>query len=207
MKQFFFFLISVCFLIFCLADVTLLPVEGSYFKFLSMLLILLAAPSQKRPVLCYTVFCDFLLLFTPFYTIGVAFFTIVHLLYVYGLIYEKGQQKMAFLLLPLAMVLSLLDLYSAALCYIVVFLAHIGTAWAKKANKAYKIGLLLFALCDCCTALSFLTANTAASRLIWILYVPSQILLTTAKPTFAISTGLLPRQTKYLHPYRLQKRK
>ena len=211
MKQFFFFLIGVCFLGFFMADFGILQARGSYFKFLSMICLLLTTMPSVKPVLCYTVFCDFLLLFTPFYAMGVGFFTVVHLLYLYELRYpfhkQKGQQKIAFFLLPLGLLLSCFYLYSVVLCYITVFLVHIITAYMKKTSKFYKAGLLLFALCDCCTAISFLTGNELVSHMIWILYMPSQILLTTAKEPYTVSTVLRPQQTKYLCPYRLQKKK
>ncbi len=138
---------------------------------------------------------------------GVAFFTIVHLLYLCQMFpfleYEKRQQTYMFLLLPFGILLSFLPLYWIAACYSILFLLHILIVFTQKYSKIYEIGLLLFALCDCCTAISFLTGNTLVAKCIWILYLPSQILLSITEQ-YSFSTALLLLPIKY---HSIQKRK
>ena len=55
--------------------------------------------------------------------------------------------------------LSFLPLYWIVACYSMIFLLHILIVFTQKYSKVYELGLLLFALCDCCTAISFLTGN------------------------------------------------
>lgn len=177
-------------------------ITSSHFKFLAMILLFFTANHFKKMILIYTIFCDFLLLFTSLYCLGVAFFTIVHLLYLYQmqpfLEYKKKQQECMILLLPFGVLLSFFPLYSIVICYSIIFLLHIITAYTQKCNNLYKIGLILFVLCDCCTAISFLTKNIIVGRCIWILYLPSQILLTFTKQHY-FSTVLPLLQIKYPH--------
>ena len=185
-------------------------ITSSHFKFLAMILLFFTANHFKKMILSYTIFCDFLLLFTSLYCLGVAFFTIVHLLYLYQmqpfLEYKKKQQECMILLLPFGVLLSFFPLYSIVICYSIIFLLHIITAYTQKCNNLYKIGLILFVLCDCCTAISFLTKNIIVGRCIWILYLPSQILLTFTKQHY-FSTVLPLLQIKYLHQFHLQKKR
>ena len=136
--------------------------------------------------------------------------TIVHLLYLYQmqpfLEYKKKQQECMILLLPFGVLLSFFPLYSIVICYSIIFLLHIITAYTQKCNNLYKIGLILFVLCDCCTAISFLTKNIIVGRCIWILYLPSQILLTFTKQHY-FSTVLPLLQIKYPHQFHLQKKR
>ena len=177
-------------------------ITSSHFKFLAMILLFFTANHFKKMILIYTIFCDFLLLFTSLYCLGVAFFTIVHLLYLYQmqpfLEYKKKQQECMILLLPFGVLLSFFPLYSIVICYSIIFLLHIITAYTQKCNNLYKIVLILFVLCDCCTAISFLTKNIIVGRCIWILYLPSQILLTFTKQHY-FSTVLPLLQIKYPH--------
>ena len=185
-------------------------ITSSHFKFLAMILLFFTANHFKKMILSYTIFCDFLLLFTSLYCLGVAFFTIVHLLYLYQmqtfLEYKKKQQECMILLLPFGVLLSFFPLYSIVICYSIIFLLHIITAYTQKCNNLYKIGLILFVLCDCCTAISFLTKNIIVGRCIWILYLPSQILLTFTKQHY-FSTVLPLLQIKYPHQFHLQKKR
>ncbi len=204
-KKYLFFCIIICMMLFIMIDFELYTFEkitSSHFKFLAMILLFFTANHFKKMILIYTIFCDFLLLFTSLYCLGVAFFTIVHLLYLYQmqpfLEYKKKQQECMILLLPFGVLLSFFPLYSIVICYSIIFLLHIITAYTQKCNNLYKIGLILFVLCDCCTAISFLTKNIIVGRCIWILYLPSQILLTFTKQHY-FSTVLPLLQIKYPH--------
>lgn len=212
-QKYLFFCIIICMIMFIVIDFEIYYIEGitsSYFKFLSMILLFLSANYFKKMILCYTIFCDFLLLFTSWYTLGIAFFIVVHLFYLCQMIpffeYQKRQQQCMILLLPFGILFSFLPLYIAAICYSIIFLFHIVTSFTQKCNKIYITGLILFALCDCCTAISFLTFNTMAAKCIWILYLPSQILLTTTKQHY-FSTALPLPQIKYHCLLHLQKKK
>ncbi|USF29570.1 hypothetical protein C820_000970 [Clostridium sp. MD294] len=212
-KKCLFFCIVVCMILFIIIDFKIYTFKGitsSNFKFLAMILLFFTANRFKKMILSYTIFCDFLLLFTSWYCLGVAFFTIVHILYLCQmqpfLEYEKRQQECMIMLLPFGILLSFLPLYSIVICYSMVFLLHIISSYAQKCSNLYKIGLILFVLCDCCTAISFLTKNIIVGRCIWILYLPSQILLTITKQHY-FSTVLPLLQIKYPHQLRLQKKR
>lgn len=200
-------------IMFVIMDFEIYHIEGitsSYFKFSAMILLFLSANYFKKMILCYTIFCDFLLLFTSWYTLGIAFFIVVHLFYLCQMIpffeYQKRQQQCMILLLPFGILLSFLPLYTVAICYSITFLLHIIVAFVLKCGKIYIIGLILFALCDCCTAISFLTFNIMIAKCIWILYLPSQILLTITEQQY-FSTVLQLPQIKYPHLLRLQKKR
>lgn len=212
-KKYLFFCIVVCFILFVGMDFNIYRIKGitsSHFKFLAMMLLFFAANNIKKMTLCYTIFCDYLLLFTSFYSLGVAFFTIVHILYLCQMLpfleYEKRQQQCMMLLLPFGILFSFLPLYVVAVFYSNVFLSHIVVALCQKCSKMYVIGLFLFVLCDCCTAISYLTANIFIAKCIWILYLPSQLLLSFA-PQHTISTVLPLLQIQYLYQLHLQKKK
>lgn len=200
-------------IMFVIMDFEIYHIEGitsSYFKFSAMILLFLSANYFKKMILCYTIFCDFLLLFTSWYTLGIAFFIVVHLFYLCQMIpffeYQKRQQQCMILLLPFGILLSFLPLYTVAICYSITFLLHIIVAFVLKCGKIYITGLILFILCDCCTAISFLTFNIMAAKCIWILYLPSQILLTITEQQY-FSTVLQLPQIKYPHLLRLQKKR
>jgi len=212
-KKYLFFCIAICMIMFIIIDFELYTfdkITSSNFKFLAMILLFFAANHFKKIILSYTIFCDFLLLFTSLYCLGVAFFTMVHLLYLYQmqpfLEYEKRQHECMILLLPFGILLSFLPLYSIVICYSMVFLFHIIIAYTQKCSNQYKIGLILFALCDCCTAISFLTGNIIVGRCIWILYLPSQILLTITKQHYFSTVSPL-LQIRYPHQFHLQKKR
>lgn len=212
-KKYLFFVFIVCSMLFVAIDFRIWSIEGiisSYFKFLAMIVLFLMASTMRKMILCYTIFCDYLLLFTSFYTLGVAFFIIVHVFYLCQMIpfleYEKRQQQCMVLLLPVGILLSFLPLYVVAVCYSCIFLCHIIVAFCQKYNKMYVVGLILFALCDCCTAISYLTKNIFVGRCIWILYLPSQILITMT-PQQYFSTVLPLLQIEYPHLLDLQKKK
>lgn len=212
-KKYLFFCIVICFVLFVAMDFGIWSIEGvtsSYFKFLAMIVLFFIANTTRKMILCYTIFCDYLLLFTSFYTLGVAFFIIVHVFYLCQMIpfleYENRQQQCMLLLLPIGILLSFLPLYVVVVFYSGIFLFHIVLALYQKYNKTYMIGLFLFVLCDCCTAISYLTKNIFAGKCIWILYLPSQILLTiTPQQYFSTVLPLL----RIRHPFqlRLQKKK
>jgi hypothetical protein len=212
-QKYLFCCITICMIMFVIMDFGIYHVENitsSYFKFLAMTLLFLSANYYKKMILCYTIFCDFLLLFTSMYTLGIAFFIVVHLFYLCQMIpffeYQKRQQQCMLLLLLFGILFSFLPLYTVAICYSITFLLHIIVAVTQKCSKMYITGLVLFVLCDCCTAISFLTFNTMVAKCIWILYLPSQILLTITKQHY-FSTVLPLPQIKYPHLLRLQKKR
>lgn len=210
-KKYFFGGIAICIALFVMIDIEIynIHISSSYFKFSAMILLFLSANNFKKMILCYTIFCDAILLFTSYYTLGIAFFTVVHLLYICQMIpfleYQKRQQQCMLCFFPFGILFCFFDLYTAAICYSIVFFIHIVAAFTQKCSKIYALGLVLFAFCDGCTAISFLTGNIFAAKCIWILYLPSQILLTTAHQHY-FSTALLPLQVKLLFPV-FQKKK
>lgn len=79
-----------------------------------------------------------------------------------------------------------LTIFLMMLCslYAFIFIGNIILAWRlKNENKVFLIGLLLFFLCDCNVAIYNITEGISmellslSGRLIWLFYLPSQVLL------------------------------
>jgi hypothetical protein len=166
----------------------------------------IAFPTPVCLPLFVTIICDFFLLFTAQYPLGVWLFCLVHLLYCSLLSqksHQKKQQMLLSSLLPFGMVWC--PLYFACFCYMACFCCHILLAFLKKKffsfalGRVYLLALVLFALCDILTALLQFTKNNALVPFIWICYAPSQLLLAFAgKKLF--STSWPPVQIQLFRP-------
>ncbi len=166
---------------------------------------LIAFPSPFSLPLFVTVICDYFLLFTTQYTLGVSLFCTVHLYYIILLSQKENKKRQQILLaslLPFGAIL--LPLYWMCFCYILCFLFHIKAAYAQKQNypsvlhKAYLFALMLFALCDILTAEFQLSQDSFLVPFIWVCYAPSQILLAIVGVKLS-SIGWLPEQISFYH--------
>lgn len=178
-----------------------LQADGNQLKFVIIVLVGMLSMERDaylRSALALTVVCDFLLLFTKLYTLGVTLFCIVHILHLfrYGVTREtlcrNGIAQLCFCVLWLPLPL----LYRVSASYAGLFLLHLQTVWsmAKEHKQKIQIALLLFACCDMLTALFFVTGQVLFARWIWAFYVPSQMLLACSPlPTKIYGKLILPK--------------
>jgi hypothetical protein len=177
------------------------------FKYLSILLCLLfsltAPPVTERRLvsaaLAFTLLADtFLLVLNRRYTLGVALFCVVQLLYLARiLLASKGRLRPTLVLvrraalaaaaLALLQVLGALSLLNALSgVYFTQLLANGAESLTlRRRGRPYilfSIGLFLFIGCDICVGLHNLVPASAAGAFarvgMWLFYLPSQVLLT-----------------------------
>lgn len=148
-----------------------------------------------RP-LFLTVFCDYFLLFTTNHSLGLAIFSLVHLLYADFWNKKRSGRKATsqnvFCFLLFFPILLSLPLPAVALVYIACFLYHITISIGAQASKTYLLGLTLFVLCDVFTLLSFVTSKSIFSSIIWLCYCPALVLMVFPIP--------LPLEQKFVRP-------
>lgn len=174
---------------------------------------LLAFPSPACIPLFLTVICDYFLLFTEEYTIGVTLFCLVHLIYVF-LLLESPKEKRQWWIYPLLLsfISVLLPLYGICIYYIFCFGYHIRKTYAiiqKKPNLLQKLSLFalfLFALCDVLTAILNITGINALVPLLWLCYTPSQALLALTRRN-TLSNDWKPVHIPFFLPQGLQNKK
>ena len=141
--------------------------------------------------LMFTIVADLILvIICEHLPIGVGFFILVQLGYLNFIHYEKNKFRfITTIIITLIALLILiifrndpnLNIYVSTL-YGLLFISNTTFAIIKKLDKMFIIGLILFMLCDICVALDtlqfFNDPNDFIFRLIWVFYMPSQILIT-----------------------------
>ena len=141
--------------------------------------------------LMFTIVADLILvIICEHLPIGVGFFILVQLGYLNFIHYEKNKFKFITTIIITLIVLLILiifrndpnlNIYVSTL-YGLLFISNTTFAIIKKLDKMFIIGLILFMLCDICVALDtlqlFNDPNDFIFRLIWVFYMPSQILIT-----------------------------
>ncbi len=142
-----------------------------------------------------TIISDGILLFTPFYKIGVYFFCLVQLFYIHFFIQKKASYNLFFFLL----FFLIFPLPVIGTIYALLFCVHVTIAFdlwkQKKAQpyfELYLLGLFLFICCDVFVAMGYFT--TPQPTLIWMFYAPSQLIL-------AFTAKELPPLPKPFAPY------
>jgi len=177
------------FLVFLILTFLFLDFSPFYFPFFSNLLKLsfvffLCFFAKDTPFflpLFFTFFCDYFLLFTTNYTLGLSLFTLVHLLYSNlwkqkrgGLFPTSNILFQYCLFFPL---LICLPLPMVTLVYLTSFLYHISVSIQVHTPVCYLFGLFLFILCDGFTLLCFITKSSFFSNFIWLCYAPALLLM------------------------------
>lgn len=141
-----------------------------------------------------TIISDGFLLFTPYLKIGVYFFCLVQLFYIFFLLHKKPPYFLFFFLLFfLIFPLPVLGVVYALLFFIHGIIAYF--LWKQKKAKPYfglyLLGLFLFICCDILVAIGHF--SDPQPILIWIFYAPSQLLLAfTAKELPPVPIPLVP---------------
>lgn len=186
----------------------IMDIPSVWVKYISICLCFIAAflhfiKTRRRfivTVMAFTLLADtFLLLLDTYYILGVLSFCVVQTLYAAYMISLSGNKSIiprtglfisAVIILitnHLADVLSIASIWSFTQLFINVF--HAFLIRKKHANGSlFAAGLLLFLMCDTCVGLSNITMyipafsftgiSFAANYLMWIFYLPSQVLIT-----------------------------
>ena len=171
-----------------------LPADGC--KLALVALCALLARGQTRWGAAFTVVCDFLLLFTPYFTAGVCIFCVVQLVYLRDLLEKRaggaptkkqslgalwpGLLFVGILILAPAdrLLLAVAGAYGALLLQNAVLGVRVACQSRRRMDVLRAVGFWLFVGCDICVALY----NTAwpvwsVGRWMWLFYGPSQALL------------------------------
>lgn len=141
--------------------------------------------------LFFTLMADlFLLYLNSYYEIGVSLFIVAQILHLVRINYGNRKLYVSVIiriLLSLSCVILLVVLKMVSLLNILVAVyfpqlvmnfidSLINSDW-KAGGILYSIGLLFFIGCDVCVGISNLITSRPASLLIWIFYLPSQVLI------------------------------
>lgn len=149
--------------------------------FLSIFFCIFITNNFKNSIIFFiTTIADYFLLFTNYYTIGIIFFIIVQILRLFHYSTKKEIPIILVLFsLLIGIIIKLLINTFIGICTIYAFLLISNAIIVIKQKKFYlSIGMILFILCDFSVALYYLYPNlTISSKLIWIFYLPSAILL------------------------------
>src|SRR5699024_1707329 len=132
-----------------------------------------------------TIFTDYLLLFTRYYEWGIFFFIVVQFMrYLQRMIDHNNYHPyiLVFSVMGFYLLLQVFlpQLIALAITYGTFLLLNTWEAYHAGDDKLF-IGYLLFCLCDLCVAMgNILETGMVANgfrKLIWIFYLPSQILI------------------------------
>lgn len=181
------FLIYITFIIF-----DLLKFDSTYIKYAGIILCLIYAIYNRKKnrafAMIFTLIADFfLLVLNNYYEIGLLSFIIVQLAYFYFLgNIDRGYFNMfllirGFVIITGSLVLYILNSFSLlnelVLIYFSNLLLNALQACLCK-QKVFTIGLVLFVCCDVCVGLHNINAAyTLATFLMWVFYLPSQVLI------------------------------
>ena len=188
---------TILFLIFIFLD--LRHQDSSLFKYSGIVLCLIhtlfVRNIEGSLAFCLTLAADwFLLIQNTHYPAGVLFFLLVQAVYAHILV-QKGCRLLlplrTFLLALSQIVLVLLKrcdlLNSMVLFYFTLLVGNLFSSFTNKKLRIMSGGFLLFVCCDICVGLFNLldpgTARNVAAILMWIFYLPSQVLLALGQDT------------------------
>ncbi len=146
----------------------------------------------------FTLAADFNMLIVENYSMGITFFCMVQIIYFYR--YSENC-SLTLLISFFAASFFMLNLFivsivAIAICYFICFFLSLTSAIKAFVQKKYPYpnsylilwGMALFCCCDINVALSYLNANQLSAHLIWVFYLPSQILLSFSAKTFKVRT-------------------
>ncbi len=178
MKKLVLLTIAILYLSFIVLDIKGSFIEANYIKFASISLIFILSLFKNNGYavigLLLTVVCDYLLLFTQKYSLGIMIFSISHLLYINSQLKKDSLTTVLSLGLPFLFIFF--GIIIQCLFYLLLMLFNILIS-IKKENAFVFAAFILFALCDVCVAGFNITNSYFLMALIWIFYVPSQALL------------------------------
>ena len=173
----------------CFIAMDLLGINSTYIKYAGIILCFVFSMLNKQRLkslaFALTLVADyFLLVINDYYLIGIIAFICVQLVYHIFLGNKNNYKSSLFLgllfmsigLIALSYTLNLNALSILAIIYFGNLLVNVYMSHQK--NKVIFLGFVLFMFCDICVGLHnmFLTNHTL-SILMWVFYLPSQVLI------------------------------
>ena len=170
-------------------------IDSTYVKYLGIILCLIYAIYNKKKYrrlsMTFTLIADFfLLVINKHYELGLLSFIIVQICYLYFLGNIDNTYFTRFLIIRLSMfvvgtVLLIVSKNMSLLNELVlIYFSNLLTNAIQScfgSNKLLTLGLILFVCCDICVGLHNISATyTVASFLMWVFYLPSQVLIVLA---------------------------
>lgn len=172
----------------------LVGADSSFIKYAGILLCLLMCVLSKKALgstaLLFTAFADyFLLILDDHYCLGIASFIIVQLIYSLSLRNNEVNNRYPIRGIAIAATVLMLSVMGIntlenmlALSYFSLLFGNCLLSFTNKKLGLFSCGLTLFVLCDICVGLhNVLTTSTLyeiVSFMMWIFYLPSQVLIT-----------------------------
>lgn len=193
MKKHFLILETIIYALFITLDIH--KVDSTYIKYLGIILCLIFAIYNRKKIriisMIFTLIADyFLLVINSYYEIGLLSFIVVQMCYIYFLGNISNKHLKTYLLIRVVFVIfgsiilyisnNMSILNELVLIYFSSLLISAVQSWFS-GNKVLAIGLSLFVCCDICVGLHNISATyTVASFLMWVFYLPSQVLIVLA---------------------------
>lgn len=172
----------------------LVGADSSFIKYAGILLCLMMCALSKKALgstaLLFTAIADyFLLILDDHYCLGIASFIIVQSIYLLSLrenSIDNHYLLRAIVIGMIVLVLFVADLFTLenvlALSYFSLLFGNCLLSFTNKKLGLFSCGLTLFVLCDICVGLhNVLTTSTLyeiVSFMMWVFYLPSQVLIT-----------------------------
>ena len=190
-----FFIISEFLLYALFIVMDILRINSSYIKYLGIILCFIYALSNKnKPRIISTVFTliadFFLLILDKYYEVGLISFIIVQISYFYFLgNIDKGYFNMflyfrGFFIIIGVLILYILKQVSFINILVIIYFVNLVFNFIHASvlkQKTLALGLGLFICCDICVGLHNInSAYTLATFLMWVFYLPSQVLIVIA---------------------------
>lgn len=193
MKKGFIISESIIYILFILLD--LQKINSTYIKYLGIILCLIYAfynhKKYQSVSMVFTLIADlFLLVLNTNYEIGVISFIVVQIIYLFFIKNINNRNFNLYLLFRIIVIVTgILILYKISyinllnvlvIIYFSNLLINTIESYGIK-NNTLALGLTLFVCCDICVGLNnILPQETIATFLMWVFYLPSQVLIVLA---------------------------
>ncbi|MBQ6478912.1 MAG: hypothetical protein IJI44_06045 [Erysipelotrichaceae bacterium] len=165
----------------------------AYLKYLGIVLCFLRSLHQRNRMIslafAFTLCADFfLLLLDRYYVVGVCFFIIVQIIYLFFLLRHDCRPflflRAVAVTLGLVLFVFLNQAYSLNLAVLFYFMNLFGNALSSFTNpklRVLSLGFILFVCCDICVGLNYILPPGNLYQIIafgmWFFYLPSQVLI------------------------------
>lgn len=127
-----------------------------------------------------TCICDYFLLFTQKFSVGIFVFCVVMCIYIYGFTKNKYLPILLFAIYGVAAyIINPSDFPPVAIAYALLFYSNLFICLKKYIRKNIIIpaAFILFALCDIFVASYNITGNEIYMPFMWFFYAPSQYII------------------------------
>ena len=186
-KKLFLITEAAIYVLFILSDLN--NIDSTYLKYAGIILCFLYCLSQRNIIfsmaLLFTSISDyFLLVQDSNYIIGISTFIVVQLIYCYYLHCQLCNTYFPFrlLILIISIIILYLTEYLSLLNVMVAFyfinlVFNFICSLSDKNLRMFSLGLFLFICCDICVGLHNISLNPTAAFLMWVFYLPSQVII------------------------------